>query len=202
MWFFPGPNIFWAFLVAQTVKNWPAIQDTQVPSLDWEDPLEKGMANQYSCLQYPMIEEPGALQSMRLQRVRHNWVTFIFNMFLISQFFILQEKYRRASLPPPPSVPSFLSFPLSLSLSQTHTHIHTQHSRHTKWLFWMWNYSLPNNFPAKPHWHLILDWSSISDERMTGNIQSWFSISEHPVSTQCSDPIKREGKMNAVWSLL
>ena len=34
----------WASLVAQTVKNLPAVQETQVPSLGWEDPLEKGMA--------------------------------------------------------------------------------------------------------------------------------------------------------------
>ena len=34
----------WASLVAQTIKNLPAVQETQVPSLGWEDPLEKGMA--------------------------------------------------------------------------------------------------------------------------------------------------------------
>ena len=34
----------WASLVAQLVKNLPAMQETWVPSLDWEDPLEKGMA--------------------------------------------------------------------------------------------------------------------------------------------------------------
>ena len=34
----------WASLVAHTVKNLPAMQETQLPSLDWEDPLEKGMA--------------------------------------------------------------------------------------------------------------------------------------------------------------
>ena len=40
----------WASLVAQTVKNPPAIQDTQVLSLDWEDLLEKGMATHCSIL--------------------------------------------------------------------------------------------------------------------------------------------------------
>ena len=40
----------WASLVAQMVKNLPAIQETQVGSLDWEDPLEKGMATHSSIL--------------------------------------------------------------------------------------------------------------------------------------------------------
>ena len=52
-----GLICFWASLVVQTVKNWPAMQDTQVPSLGWEDPLETGMANQYSCLQNSMDRE-------------------------------------------------------------------------------------------------------------------------------------------------
>ena len=45
----------WASLVAQSVKNLPAMWETQVPSLDQEDPLEEGMANplQYSCLENP-----------------------------------------------------------------------------------------------------------------------------------------------------
>ena len=43
------------FLVAQTVKNVPAIRETQVQSLDWEDPLEEnGYPLQYSCLENPM----------------------------------------------------------------------------------------------------------------------------------------------------
>ena len=40
----------WASLVAQTVKNLPAMQETHVPSLGWEDPLEKGMATHSSIL--------------------------------------------------------------------------------------------------------------------------------------------------------
>ena len=46
----------WASLVAQLVKNPPAMQETQVQSLGWEDPLEKGMVNplKYSCLENPM----------------------------------------------------------------------------------------------------------------------------------------------------
>ena len=55
-------------------KEWPAIQETQVQSLGWEDPLEKGMATHSSILAWkiPRTEEPGGLQSMVLQRVRHD----------------------------------------------------------------------------------------------------------------------------------
>ena len=61
-------------LVAQTVKNLPAMQETQVRSLGWEDPLEKGMATYSSILAWriPWTEVPGGLQSMGLQRVGHD----------------------------------------------------------------------------------------------------------------------------------
>ena len=51
------------------VKNLPAVQETQVPSLGWEDPLEKGMATHFSVLAWeiPWSEEPGGLQSMESQ---------------------------------------------------------------------------------------------------------------------------------------
>ena len=63
----------WAFLVAQTVKNLPAIQETWVQSLGQADPLEKGKAIHSSILVWriPWTEEPGGLQSMGSQRVRH-----------------------------------------------------------------------------------------------------------------------------------
>ena len=69
-----GTIIIWASLVAQTVKNLPAMQEIEVQSLDWEDPLEKGMATHSSILTWiiPWTEEPGGLQSMGLQRVRYN----------------------------------------------------------------------------------------------------------------------------------
>ena len=53
------------------VKNLPARHETQVQSLGWEDPLEKGMATHSSILAWkiPWTEEPGGLQSMELQRV-------------------------------------------------------------------------------------------------------------------------------------
>ena len=51
------------------VKNLPAMQDTQVGSLSWEDPLEKGMATHSSILAWRIswTEDPGGLQSMGLQ---------------------------------------------------------------------------------------------------------------------------------------
>ena len=64
-------------LVAQTVKNLPAMWETWVRSLGWEDPLEKGIATLSSNLAWriPWTEEPGRLQSVGLQKVRCNWVT-------------------------------------------------------------------------------------------------------------------------------
>ena len=63
----------WASLVAQMVKNPSAMQETWVQSLGWEDPLEEGMATHSSILAWriPWTEEPGRLQSMGSQRVRH-----------------------------------------------------------------------------------------------------------------------------------
>ena len=60
--------------MAQTVKNLPAMQDTEVQSLGWEDPLEKGTATHSSILAWriPWTEEPGGLPSMGLQRVGHD----------------------------------------------------------------------------------------------------------------------------------
>ena len=64
-------NSTWASLVAQTVKHLPAVRETWVRSLGWDDPLEKEMATHSSTLAWkiPWIEEPGRLQSMGSQRV-------------------------------------------------------------------------------------------------------------------------------------
>ena len=64
----------WASLVTQTVKNLPAMQETQVRPLGWEDPLEKGMATHSNVLAWriPWTEEPVKLQSMESKRVGHN----------------------------------------------------------------------------------------------------------------------------------
>ena len=55
-----------SFPVAQTVKNLPAMQETQVGSLGWEDPLEKGKATHSSILAWRILwtEEPGGLPSI------------------------------------------------------------------------------------------------------------------------------------------
>ena len=60
--------------MAQMVKNLPAMQETSVLSLSWEDPLEKGMATHSSILAWriPETEEPGGLPSLGLHRVRHD----------------------------------------------------------------------------------------------------------------------------------
>ena len=70
-------SLYEASLVAQTVKPLPAMQETRVQSLGWEDPLEKEMATHTSTLAWkiPWTEEPGRLQSMGSQRVRHDWAT-------------------------------------------------------------------------------------------------------------------------------
>ena len=63
-----------ASLVAQTVKNLRAMWETWVRSLGWEDPLEEGMATHSSIVAWriPWMEEPVGLQSVGLQRVRHD----------------------------------------------------------------------------------------------------------------------------------
>ena len=63
-----------ASLVAQTVKNLPAMQVTWVRSLSGEDPLEEGVATHSGILvwEIPWTEKPGGLQSMGSRRVRHD----------------------------------------------------------------------------------------------------------------------------------
>ena len=76
----PGkPSNMWYFILVTQAnnmddiwqKNQPAIQDTQVRYLDWEDPLENGMTTHSSTLDWeiPWTNEPGRLQSMRLPRI-------------------------------------------------------------------------------------------------------------------------------------
>ena len=64
----------WTPLMVQIVKNPPAMWETWVRSLGWEDPLEKGTATHSSILAWriPRTEESGGLQSMGSQRVGHN----------------------------------------------------------------------------------------------------------------------------------
>ena len=71
--------------VVQTVKNSPAVLETWVQFVGWEGPLEEGMATNSSILAWriPWTEEPGGLQSMGSQRVRHNQETKHSNTFSI-----------------------------------------------------------------------------------------------------------------------
>ena len=66
--------LYMASQVAQMVKRLPAMRETQVRSLGWEDPLEKEMATHSSILAWkiPWTEEPGRLQSMGSPRVGHD----------------------------------------------------------------------------------------------------------------------------------
>ena len=76
---YPGPKMLkWASLVAQTVKNLPAMQETWVQSLGWEDPLEEGMAIYSSILTWRIPMDQRSLAGCSLwgsQRVGCNWAT-------------------------------------------------------------------------------------------------------------------------------
>ena len=67
-------HVYWASLVAQSVKNLPAMQEIRVRSLGLDDTLEKKMATHSSILAWKIswTEEPGGLQSMGSQRVGHD----------------------------------------------------------------------------------------------------------------------------------
>ena len=67
-------NLSCIVIFTTTEKNPPAMQETWVPSLGWEDPLEEAMATHCSILAWRVLltEEAGELQSIGLQRVRHN----------------------------------------------------------------------------------------------------------------------------------
>ena len=73
---FPGGigHVLPSLLVPMVKKNLPAMWETWIQPLDWEDLLEKGMATHSSILvwEVPWTEKPGRLQSTGLQRVRHN----------------------------------------------------------------------------------------------------------------------------------
>ena len=88
LWWFILMGVL-GFPVAQAIKNLPAMWKTQVQSLGWEDPLEKGMAPHPSIIAWriPWTEEPGGLQSMGLKRVGHSWATDTFTLKITSKCF-------------------------------------------------------------------------------------------------------------------
>ena len=77
----------WASLVAQMVKNLPAMQDTRIQSLGQEDPLEKGMATHSSVLAWriPRTQEPGGLQSMGLPLIYSFYCSKFFQFSSVAQ---------------------------------------------------------------------------------------------------------------------
>ena len=75
--------ILWAAPVAQLVKNLPAMQETWVRSLGWDDAMDKEMATHSSILAWeiPWTEGLGGLQSMGSQRVGHEWGTNTYKVY-------------------------------------------------------------------------------------------------------------------------
>ena len=84
-------------LVAQRIKHLPAMQETRVQSLGWEDPLEKEMATHTSSLAWriPWTEEPGRLQFTGSQRVGHDLATSFHEKESITEY--LKQKNESVS---------------------------------------------------------------------------------------------------------
>ena len=76
-------------LVAQTVKNLSAVQETWVQSLSQEEILQKGLATHFSILAWriPRTEEPGRLKSLGSRRVGHDWVTNSYRLYWLFTIF-------------------------------------------------------------------------------------------------------------------
>ena len=79
----------WVSIVAQLVKNPPAMWETWVRSLGWEDPLEKGKSTHCSILAWRI---PWTIQYMGSQRVRHDWATFTFTIYVTWRKLLLLSK--------------------------------------------------------------------------------------------------------------
>ena len=97
-------------LVAQMVKHLSTMRETQVQSLGWED-LEKEMEIHSSTIAWkiPWTEEPGSLQSMGSQRVRHDWVTSLsLSLRLLKPLVLWKQKLKSGKVGIPRSV--LLSF--------------------------------------------------------------------------------------------
>ena len=124
-------------LGTQTIKGMPAMWETQVQSLDWEDPLEKGMASCCSILAWriPWTEEPGGLQSMGLRWVgcdqatnTYTWQVLIYSWHSIPTS-LFTERWNRLWGPRAQSCAAPVGVEMGLSDSwvppPTHTHAHT-----------------------------------------------------------------------------
>ena len=119
--------VVWTFLeslVAQRIKLLPAMQETRVRSLGWEDPLEKEMATHSSILSWriPWTEEPGGLQSTGSQRVRHDWATSLHFTLNILWHCLSLGLERKLTFFGPVATAKFFKFAgiLSVALSKHH----------------------------------------------------------------------------------
>ena len=88
------PHVLWASLVAQRLKCLPGMQEAQVRSLGWEDPLEKEMATHSSIHAWKIswTEEPGGLQFMGSQRVAYDRATDAYLLIEYISYCRLQSK--------------------------------------------------------------------------------------------------------------
>ena len=134
------------------VKNLPAMQETRVLSLSWEDSLQKGMATHSSILAWriPWTEESGGIQSMGSQRVGRDWLSlscftddpFIYinavpwakrimpgSQLILNKYFLNEYKGCHPIFSFHSTSPPFLPPPCH-SQTHTHTHTHTQIHMH------------------------------------------------------------------------
>ena len=126
--------IIWASLVAQTVKNLPEVQDTQVRYL--EDPLEKGMAAQSSILacEIPRTEEPGGLKS--IHRVAKSWTQindFHFTSIHFSSLHSLASQVVLVVKNPPANTGDIRNMGLITELGRSHGEGMATHSSILAW---------------------------------------------------------------------
>ena len=146
------------------VKHLPAMRETRVWSLGWEDPLEKGMATHSKTLAWkiPWTEEPSRLQSMGLKRVGHDWVTSL-------------SYYKNAV------AKDFFFFPEHIFFSLTFSGHWTLLSMGTffVWFGWGWLHPLTTRWACDPPWpgcpvQIIgsdrVMWSKPKNQRLPWNV--------------------------------
>ena len=129
--------------MAQTVERLPTMQETWVQSLGREDLLEKEMATHSGILAWktPRMEEPGRLQSMGSQRVRHDWATLLF--FLIKLNILLSYN------------PAFASLSIYPNELKIYVHTKTCTWMFTATLFWSANTWKQPRCPSVGEWVTI-----------------------------------------------
>ena len=132
-----SPVLLKASLVAQTVNNLPAMQETWVRSLSEEDPSEEEIATHSSILGWriPWTEEPGGLQSVGLQRVGHDWVTDTVTATLLLEVGLGNVEFWRSA--PPPVCISTLSPMVTPSGFSAQRRSHPPLYHRVTWLAWL-----------------------------------------------------------------